>query len=284
MPELMERPPKTTLNAETLEKIAWCYRRLEHPSLAARLSDMLGSPIDAGVRLLPKTWQAQLSRASQASIEQALTLALGSLSIQGGGASRDWMHRVAVAGTGAAGGFFGPLAVLTELPLSTTLMLRSIAQIAHSQGEDVRGSNESRLACIQVFALGGRSPDDKDAELGYYGLRMTLGLHFEPILEYVGTRSGPHIPGSVQVARAVAARFGVVVSDKVAAQLVPILGALSGAALNLAFMQHYQDVAHGHFLLRRLERDYGELAIRDAYRAFSQAEAERERASPLEGW
>lgn len=36
--------------------------------------------------------------------------------------------------TGAAGGFFGPLTSLAELPITTTLILRSIANIARTRG------------------------------------------------------------------------------------------------------------------------------------------------------
>jgi hypothetical protein len=62
----------------------------------------------------------------------------------------------------------------------------------------------------------------------------------------------------------VAARFGVVVTQKVAAQALPIVGALGGAAVNYAFIEPFQDVARGHFTVRRLERIYGKETIRTA--------------------
>ncbi|MDH3894778.1 MAG: EcsC family protein, partial [Chromatiales bacterium] len=61
------------------------------------------------------------------------------------------------------------------------------------------------------------------------------------------------------------ARFGVVVTDKVALQFVPLVGALGGAALNAVFIQHFQDMARGHFEVRRLERKYGPEVVRKAY-------------------
>jgi hypothetical protein len=63
----------------------------------------------------------------------------------------------------------------------------------------------------------------------------------------------------------VAARFGVVVTQKVAAQALPVVGALGGAAVNYAFIEHFQDVARGHFTVRRLERLYGKEKIRSEY-------------------
>ena len=64
----------------------------------------------------------------------------------------------------------------------------------------------------------------------------------------------------------VAARFGVAVSEKLAAQAVPIVGAVGGAAINAAFADHFQALARGHFIVRRLERQYGPDAIRFEYR------------------
>ncbi|MGC7931746.1 hypothetical protein ACP3VS_24590, partial [Lysinibacillus sp. VIII_CA] len=59
--------------------------------------------------------------------------------------------------------------------------------------------------------------------------------------------------------------FGLVVSDKVAAGAVPILGAVGGATVNVIFMDHFQRIAQGHFTLRRLERAYGSAEIRQRY-------------------
>jgi hypothetical protein len=142
------------------------------------------------------------------------------------------------------------------------------------------------MACIQVFALGGRTREDEAADLGYYGLRITLGLYFErDILEFANNVQGPHIPAAIGIVRAISARFGVVISDKAAAQMVPIAGAVSGAMLNLIFMKHYQDVAKGHFIVRRLERKYGVDVIRKAYGRLRDEETSAEKEfSPIEGW
>ncbi len=225
-------------------QLEWSYRRLEHPSLAARLSDVLASPFEEAMKLLPRDWKQWLDRSAEVSMRRTLSLAVNSMAVPYrpdlAPPSRDWAHKAVVAGAGAVGGFFGPLSTLAELPLATGLMMRSIAAIARSEGEDPHHSCDTRLACVQVFALGGRTRDDEDAEIGYYGMRLTLGLHFENVAEFVGTAEGPHIPAVVQMVRAVAARFGVVVSDKVAAQMVPIAERSAAANVrNLMFMQHY---------------------------------------------
>lgn len=274
----------SVLTSEELAELRWAYDHLEHPSLAARLSDLLATPVDGGLKLLPDRWQRRVRAAAERGILQALGLATTTMDPEARGPSQDWMHKLMAVGTGAVGGFFGPLTVLAELPVTTVLILRSIADVARSQGEDL-ASMESRVACVQVFGLGGRSGEDDDTELGYYGLRISFGLHFESILEYAGKGQGPHIPAVINLARAIAARFGVVVSDKTAAALVPVAGALSGATLNLLFMQHYQDVARGHFIVRRLERSYGIESVRDEYRRLEDEEQQARREySPLEGW
>jgi len=63
----------------------------------------------------------------------------------------------------------------------------------------------------------------------------------------------------------VASRFGVVVTQKVAAQSIPIVGALGGAVVNYAFIEHFQEMAKGHFTVRRLERAYGAEIVRAEY-------------------
>jgi len=63
----------------------------------------------------------------------------------------------------------------------------------------------------------------------------------------------------------IASRFGVIVSQKLAAQAVTVVGAFGGAAINLAFTEHFQDVARGHFTVRRLERVYGAELVQAEY-------------------
>ena len=268
-----------------MKELRWAYRHLEHPSMAGRLSHVLALPIEEGVALLPKVWQRRLRKAAEKSIRQSLSLALGTIRQGKPTPAHLYLHKLMAMGSGAVGGFYGPLTLLAELPFTTALMLRAIADIAQHEGEDMT-QREAKLACVQVFALGGRTKEDEAADLGYYGLRMTLGFYFElDILEFAADATGPHIPAVIQAIRGVAARFGVIISDTAAARMVPVIGAASGAALNLIFMNHYQNVARGHFIVRRLERKYGVDVIKGIYETLHQEELEAEKEfSPLEGW
>ena len=257
-------PPAPALPREALDELERAWLALERPSFAAQLSSILGTPLEQIIRLLPAEWSARLRGAAEAAVVRAYDLARPTLDgsqVTSGPAA----HRLAAAATGALGGFFGLPALLLELPTTTLLMLRAIADVARANGEDP-ASPKTRLACIKVFALGGRSRADDYAELGYYELRLGLAWQFTtvPALE---AGAAPALPQPIGLLRAIGARFGVVVTDKAAAQAVPILGAVAGAAVNALFMDHFLGVADGHFTVRRLERQYGRPTVEAAYRA-----------------
>ena len=77
-------------------------------------------------------------------------------------------------------------------------------------------------------------------------------------------------PAIVRLISKVATRFSVPVSEKFAAQAVPAIGAAGGAAINLVFINHFQDMARGHFTARRLERKHGAEVIQREYKKISQ--------------
>ena len=252
---------------------------LEHPSLAARLTSVIGRPMEEGLRLLPHPWYHRVHDAAESAIGSALDVALRSLSTSGNGASRDDLHRALGIGSGAVGGFFGLPGALLELPVATTLILRSVADIARSEGEDF-SDPQARLACVEVFAYGGRPANDDAAETGYYGLRLALGFHFSMVSRQLVEQGLAQraLPATLGLVRAIAARFGVAVSDKLAFQLVPVAGAIGGAVVNAIFMRHFQDMARGHFVVRRLERSYGQPMVQRAYERVRREQTERPRS------
>ena len=248
------------------EALRQAWHKLEHPSLAARLTAVVGTPIEEGMKLLPRRWYDQVHVVVESILRRILGTAVSTLDMRGARPSRDDLHRLLGMGSGALGGFFGLPGVLLELPVTTGIMLRSIADIAVSEEEDL-AQLESRLACVEVFAFGGPREEDDAAETGYYSLRLALAFHFSLVSQTLVQRGVAHqsLPFLVNMTRGIAARFGVAVSDKIALQMVPLIGAAGGALLNAIFVQHYQDMARGHFTVRRLERRYGTEAVRRAY-------------------
>jgi len=250
----------------------WQLRRavglIEKNSLATRLTRALGGQVEALGRALPSPARRAVAFATEKAMKLALRVALRTLGPdRGSGRSSDRMHKVAAAASGAVGGAFGVASLAVELPVSTTILLRSIAEIARSEGEDL-ANPEARLACVEVFALGGHEDDEAGVESGYLAARAMLAQSVGESAKFLLKTglAGETAPVVVRLISQVAARFGVAVSEKLAAQAVPILGAVGGAAVNAAFADHFQALARGHFIVRRLERHYGAEFVHDAYR------------------
>jgi hypothetical protein len=239
---------------------------LENPGLAAKVSNFVGSPIQAGLKKLPESWSAAVNDIARKSIEKALDIALLTIDSDERVPSSNWWHKLAVAATGAGGGAFGLPALAIELPISTTIMLRSIADIARSEGEDLR-CPDARLQCVQVLALGGNSTKDDGTESGYFAGRAALAKSISEAAAHLTKKglSQQGAPAIVRLISQVASRFSIVVSEKAAAQAVPLVGAFGGAALNSLFIDHFQDMGRGHFVVRRLERLHGQEEVRRLY-------------------
>src|SRR5215210_2905794 len=124
---------------------------LENPGLAVRIANTVGTPIEKLFAALPAGTGVAIQSATTKSLDTALRVATSLMDDQRRPAV-DRLHSVAVAATGAAGGAFGLAALAAELPVSTTIMLRSIADIARSEGHSIK-SRLVQLSCLEVFAL-----------------------------------------------------------------------------------------------------------------------------------
>jgi hypothetical protein len=253
------------LTIEDREALGKAVKLLEHPSLAARLANLIGKPVEFIGYALPAFASKAIASATSKGLEAALNVALRTLPRSPWSGSQVF-HRALATASGAAGGTFGLAALPLELPVSTIIMLRAIADIAQSEGEDL-SSPESALACVEVFALGGRVGSADASERGYFAVRGMLAKTVTEAARFIAERGvmKEGAPILLKFVTQVAARFGLVVTQKVAAQALPVVGALGGAAVNYAFIEHFQDVARGHFTVRRLERLYGKDNIRIEY-------------------
>jgi hypothetical protein len=258
-----------TLAPEELADLRRARTLLTSPGPAIRFANLIGTPIEKGLQLLPAGASRLVQRASRAALKRALALAVHSLDPADDSAPDNRLHKMLVGASGAVGGAFGLGAIVLELPLSTTLILRSIAQIAASQGHDLR-QLDTRLACLQVFALGGDTTADDASETSYWAVRAALArLVSEAASALAGrTVAAESSPAAVRLLTALAARFGIVVSEQVAAKAIPVVGAAAGAAINVVFMDHFQRIAEGHFIVCRLERRHGNDIVRRTYDGF----------------
>jgi hypothetical protein len=239
---------------------------LENPSFAAKLSGVVGTPIEVALKLLPTRWYNNLHEILEKSIQKGLESAIESMGKRREPNAHEMYHKFLVAGTGAAGGLFGLPSLALELPVTTTLMLRSIAEIARDEGENLQDAG-TQAACIEVFALGGRSELDDTADTGYYGVRLALASYMTSTMRHIASHGADSASatGLVRLIRAATVPFGISLSQRAATRLIPVVGAGASATVNVLFMQHFQSVARAHFTMRRLERKYGRQLMEARY-------------------
>lgn len=262
------------MSPEDLATLAGARELLESPGIAAQLANLVGAPVEYLLAYkLPRGASRAINTAVRLALRQSLRVATATLGDgQHPRPTRERMHTAAVAATGAAGGAFGLVGLVAELPLTTTLILRSVAGIARSEGERLDDA-DTMLACYEVLTMGGGSTADDGAESGYFAARAVLAQQVVAATEYVAAHGlmSSGAPALVQLMSTVASRFSIRISHKVAAQSVPVIGAATGATLNTLFMRHFQRAAHGHFSVRRLERKYGPDLVRQAYGQLGEA-------------
>ncbi|MGB3408470.1 MAG: EcsC family protein [Jannaschia sp.] len=213
-----------------LDRIALQMRAASGPGM--QLLNLIGTRAESLVDMLPSHVRSGLERATGLALEQAFSLAARSR-----GRVRDtsdWLTRALTIGTGAAGGFGGLPSALAELPVTTTVILRAIQGIADEHGFDP-AKPEVRAACLRVFAAAGPLDDDDGTDLSFITMRLTL--------------SGGTVQGLIAK---IAPRLAIPLGQKVAAQAVPVVGAVAGAATNYIYTSYYQEMARVQFGLMRL--------------------------------
>lgn len=244
----MNTPP---IADQDLEELRAAKQRLEHPNLAIKIASSLGTPIEKLMHWLPRSVESKVADITQAALSKAADAAIYTIKdTPGEPASTTW-HKLAAAASGAGGGFFGMAGLPVELPISTTIILRSIADIARSHGFSM-SDVETQRQCIAVLALGGKSGADDGADAGYLAARAGLA-------KAIGE-------GGSKLISTVATRFSIQVSQKAASQAAPFLGAAGGAIVNTVFIDHFQEMARAHFTVLRLSKKYGAAAIDTAYK------------------
>jgi len=249
-----------------LERLEEAVQLLENPSWTARITNIIGIPIEWAIKQLPKGARGIISKATEIAIKKALVASVATMDHKYRGKPFKGWHKFAVVISGGVGGFFGLPGLVIELPTSTVIMLRSIADIARSEGEKI-GDIQTQLACLEVFALGGSKRIDDASETGYFAVRIALARTLTEAGQFIAEKGFVEegAPIIVRLIARIASRFGIVVSEKVAAQAAPILGSAGGVGINLLFINHFQSMARGHFIVRSLERKWGEDVVKAEY-------------------
>ena len=230
--------------------LAQRYRRANGPVVT--LLNRFGGRIEEAMKVLPEAAQARIESVTAQALERAFSVAVLGRHAPAMG------HRAAqtlAMLTGALGGIGGLPTALAEIPVTITVFLHVIARAAEAEGFDPNAP-EIRAECLRVLSAGSPLAADDGVNTAFLSARLTL--------------TGPAVRGLLAT---VAPGLAAVLTRKLAAQAVPVLGAVTGAALNAAYLTYYRELAEIRFALLRLGALHGaERVVADFARA---AEAPR---------
>ncbi|WP_417673050.1 EcsC family protein [Pseudodonghicola sp.] len=213
-----------------LDRLAARYRAAAGPGL--KLLNALGTSAEGLLNRLPSAMRSGLDGAAERALHLSLRAAQRSRRVAGDPAP--WVNTAITSALGAAGGFAGLSGALVELPATTTMLMRAIQGAAARQGFDP-AAESVRFDCLRVFAAAGPLSEDDGSDLSFLSLRLTL--------------TGPALQRMIAT---VAPRLATSLGQKLAAQAVPVLGAVAGAGINYTYTRYYQEMAQVQFGLRRL--------------------------------
>lgn len=240
--------PLAPLNDEARAEIAaLAARQRKANGLLMTAINFVGGQVEDGLKLLPKSARDQVDEIARVALRHSFDVASRSRSGVGQNIGSDRLHKLIGTLSGAVGGFGGLPTAIAELPVATTVIFRAVHHVAIEHGEDP-DAPATRMECLAVFGAGGPGTEDDGVDTAFIGARLSI--------------SGAAVNGLISK---VAPKFAAVLSQKLASQAVPVLGAAAGAGTNYAFVDYYVSMAHVHFGLRRLARIYGEDAVLDEF-------------------
>lgn len=240
-----ELVPSDALTEDACTQVAALVMRQRRANgVLMKAVNFVGGQVEDGLKMLPKGARSQIDLAARRALEASYDAASRTRKSYGGS---DRMHKVLSAVSGGLGGLGGLPTALLELPLATTVIFRAVQGVAAQYGEDP-SSVETRLECLAVFGAGGPTDSDDGIDTAFFSARVGL--------------TGAAVHGLLSK---VAPRFATVLSQKLASQAVPVLGAAAGAGTNYAFTDYYVSMAHVHFGLRKLARTHGEVVVLDEF-------------------
>ena len=226
--------------ATEVAELARRYKRANGPVI--RLVNRLGITLENQLSMLPDGVRGQLERLTAQALETSYGLAARAPNLGQRG------PMLAAVAAGAAGGAGGLATAVAELPVTVTLFLNTIRAAARDAGLDP-DADWVKAECLQVFAAGSPLAQDDGVNTSFFASRLAL--------------TGSSVRNLIAT---IAPRLAVVLGQKLAAQAVPVIGAVSGAALNAAFLSYYREVARVRFDLLKLAQVHGAEAVEAEFR------------------
>lgn len=272
----------TEINVDDYEALKKAVSLLEEPSLTIQITSLIGKPVEFLIDYLPNSAQKKINDIVKNVLYKTLDMAGSTMDDDKSEPSTIW-HKIGVMATGSIGGFFGLPGLFIELPVTTTIMMRAILDIARGEGFSI-SEEETKLECLKVLAFtGNTNKADDSAESGYYLTRIVLDQISKVVSDELSkiaaakataeatktaannisiTTVGKKLAEYIEI---IAARLGINLTEKMAAQVVPVIGAVTAATLNALFTDFYQNMAKGHFAILKLENKYSKELIKEGY-------------------
>ncbi len=268
------------ITPEDLEALKQAKSNMLNISWAMRNVNKIGDTVETGMTFIPEKIVDKIQSLTQKALLKIIKANL--FTIQKNKTFKKpskVTYKSIVTGSGALSGFFGATTgfgtaiFASELTITTKFLMRTIMDIARSEGEDIY-TLEGQMACLEVFALGGDSKDDDGLETSYYTTRIAINsalnnvsaaglkVGLETLVKGASTLGSGALSNFVSK---IATRLSLLISEKFLAQALPIVGAIGGGSLNYVFVDHFQKMATAHFTIKRLERNYGEAIVKLAY-------------------
>ncbi len=210
------------------------YRRAGGPVIA--LANRLGAQLDEALAHLPAGVRTTVEQATAAALGHAFRVAQAGRHAPSTGPRG---AQALAALTGAVGGAGGLAGALAEVPVTITVFLHAISQAARDEGFDP-DAPAVRAECLRVLQAGSPMPEDDALDTGFVGAR--IALNGQAMQKLIAT---------------IAPALSTILARKLAAQAVPVLGAVTGAALNAAYLAYFRELAAIRFALMRLTLLHG---------------------------
>ncbi len=237
--------PQTRDLATDIAPLAARYRRANGPVMT--LVTRLGGSLEGQMAAIPVALRARLEAATARALSASYEMASQGARLPDMGARGPLMAAIA---SGAAGGAGGLATSIAELPVTITVILHAIQREAAAAGYDP-AEDWVRAECLKVFGAGSPLAQDDGINTSFLSARLTI--------------TGPALQ---KVIATVAPKLAAALGQKLMAQAVPLLGAVTGAALNAAFVNYYAEIARIRFALFRLAEVHG---VEPVLAAFSKA-------------
>ncbi|MDO5642402.1 MAG: EcsC family protein, partial [Paracoccus sp. (in: a-proteobacteria)] len=207
-------PPITDETAlREIDRLARRY--IQARGLGMELLDFVGGSGERLIQRLPAFMNRRIDAVVTAALQSSFRLATASRGVVGN--RGDWFNRLGTTAAGAIGGAAGIAGALIELPVTVTMIMRAILDIADEHGLDPE-SDEIRAEALHIFATAGPMTEDDGTETAFLTARLALtGSSLQAVL----TRFAPQIAAQLL--------------PKLGAQAVPLLGAVAGASINYTF-------------------------------------------------